>query len=423
MRLKPVICLLVFLATLWSQPGYQGPARDNDKSGIQPVRIRPFPVLKTDNEYRVYLLVELMYDVLQFTFNNEYYRANFETELIFIDNKTQAKYSQIWASDFRLSDFEITNSRQNYYLTLDSLDLPPSEYNVSFRYQDLQGKQKIPFEFKFHLPQKKNITTTSPLFVDLNTYMNFSIPDLKYRPLATFSQIPFNKKIGLFFTAHAENTDTLTLSISLLKPDSREQLFLLDTLLTSRTSWFTGILKPPFLELEEGNYQIKLIFKSDSDSSLVQTPLKIRWPDKPRSLRTLEYAMQPLQIITSKEEYDGISSGSKKEKAAKFMNFWKEKDPTPQTAFNELLYEFYSRVDSVDWEFGGKTRRYGWRTDPGKIILLYGDPDIVEDQSLNPVKPYLSWSYILPDTTLTFIFRAIDGRKQYRLIQEQETLN
>jgi GWxTD domain-containing protein len=125
----------------------------------------------------------------------------------------------------------------------------------------------------------------------------------------------------------------------------------------------------------------------------------------------------------SKEEYKQLSGGGKKEKAQKFIKFWKEKDPTPQTAYNELLFEFYSRVDSVDREFGGKNRSYGWRTDPGRIILLYGEPDVIEDQSLNPVKPYLSWSYILPDTTLTFVFQAIDGRKQYRLLQEQEKIN
>jgi GWxTD domain-containing protein len=424
MRLLPIISILLLISTLWSQPGYRGPARGGTKLGMQqPFRIRPFPVLISDSEYRVYLFVELMYDILQFTVDKNVYQANFETELIFADEKTDATFSQIWESSFSLTNYTLTNSRQKFFLTFDSLNLPPGNYDVSFRYQDLQGKQNIPFKFKLQLPEKKKITVSSPLFVNLDESVNLAIPGLEYRPIATFSQISFNQKIGLFLVAHAEETERLDLSVLLLNNDSETALFRLDTSLISSSHQFTGLIIPPIIQLEEGNYQIKILFKTQTDSTSVQIPLEIRWLNKPRSLRTLEYALQPLQIIMSKEEYDQLSGGGKKEKAQKFMKFWKAKDPTPQTAYNDLLFEFYSRVDSVDREFGGKNRIYGWRTDPGRIILLYGEPDVIEDQSLNPVKPYLSWSYILPDTTLTFIFQAIDGRKQYRLLQEQEKIN
>jgi GWxTD domain-containing protein len=424
MRLIPFISILLLISILWSQPGYRGPSQGRANYGMQkPFNVRPFPVLISENEYRVYLFVELMHDILQFTFDKNTYQAKFETELIFTEEKTKATFSQIWQSQFSLADYGETNSRQKFFLTYDSLTLPPGNYDVSFRYQDLQGKQNIPFEFKFQLPSMKKITIASPLFVNLDRPLETMIPNLEYRPIASFSQISFNENIGLFVAAHAENTRQLDLSVYLQDIEMKTTFFRFDTLLSSGTTLFTGTIKPPILKLEEGNYQVKLTINTEIDSISIQTPLEIRWLNKPRSLRTLDYALQPLQIILSKNEYDQLSSGGKQEKADKFMNFWKEKDPSPETAFNELLYEFYSRVDSVDREFGSKNRRYGWRTDPGRIILMYGEPDLIEDQSLNPVKPYLSWSYILPDTTLTFIFQAIDGRKRYRLIQEQENIN
>jgi GWxTD domain-containing protein len=247
--------------------------------------------------------------------------------------------------------------------------------------------------------------------------------NLEYPVIATFSKIPFNQKLGLFIAAHAEKTEKLGVHLRVHNSNSDTIFFQMDTTLLSDNNMFRAVLKPPSLKLEEGNYTLDLNLKSDNDSLRLQAPLEVRWLDKPRSLRTLEYALKPLEIILDKEEYDQINSGGKQEKAEKFLDFWKTKDPTPGTAYNELLFEFYSRVDSVDREFGGKNRTYGWRTDPGKIILLYGQPDFIEDQSLNPVRPFLSWRYDLPDTTLTFIFEAIDGRKRYRLIGQEENSN
>jgi GWxTD domain-containing protein len=53
--------------------------------------------------------------------------------------------------------------------------------------------------------------------------------------------------------------------------------------------------------------------------------------------------------------------------------FWKRRDPDPDTALNEYRLEYEDRVAKSGLLFGGEGRP-GWRTDRGRIYILFGPP-------------------------------------------------
>jgi len=57
-------------------------------------------------------------------------------------------------------------------------------------------------------------------------------------------------------------------------------------------------------------------------------------------------------------------------------DFWKKRDPTPETDENENKIEYERRLEYVERWFkeGGGTGK-GWNADRGRIYLLIGDPD------------------------------------------------
>lgn len=56
--------------------------------------------------------------------------------------------------------------------------------------------------------------------------------------------------------------------------------------------------------------------------------------------------------------------------------FWKRRDPTPETPFNEFREEHYRRINFANKNyFEGRT---GWRTDRGRIYIMFGPPDFFE---------------------------------------------
>lgn len=67
-------------------------------------------------------------------------------------------------------------------------------------------------------------------------------------------------------------------------------------------------------------------------------------------------------------------------RAAFVERFWSRRDPTPDTWFNEYRQVFWERVRDANEKFVD-TPGPGWRTDRGKIYILYGPPTRIEEDT------------------------------------------
>jgi GWxTD domain-containing protein len=363
-----------------------------------------------------------MYDFLQFTRQNDEFFANFQVELTFTNKNTKQVYAKIWDSNCKLSSYKETNRRDKYFFTLDSLIIPAGSYKILLKYHDLQAKRKSNIRFSYSLPPIKGIFAASPLY--LRTTKNDQ-PSLKFFPNLPKSlqqYLPFNRSYDIFLYTYATGDSLLSLKINLYKDDETQVVFSRDTVVTVYQSEAKYVFSPPFREWHEGRYLVKIHYETSQDSFKHEIPIELTWFGKPRSLMEFNYALKPLQEITTADEFKKINSGNEREKYQKFFEYWEAKDPTPSTAFNEVLFEFYTRVDTIDFAWGGKRRSYGWRTDPGRIYLLFGKPSEIKDESLNPINPYLKWTYQMGDHQKVFIFEAVRGRKRYKLIEEREEI-
>jgi GWxTD domain-containing protein len=56
--------------------------------------------------------------------------------------------------------------------------------------------------------------------------------------------------------------------------------------------------------------------------------------------------------------------------------FWARRDPTPDTPENEFKEEHYRRIAYANNHFASKVP--GWKTDRGRIYILYGPPDEID---------------------------------------------
>ena len=100
-----------------------------------------------------------------------------------------------------------------------------------------------------------------------------------------------------------------------------------------------------------------------------------------------------------------------------FNNYWKQRDPTPDTKENELKEEFYKRVSYSNTNFSVHTiEKDGWETDRGKIFIKYGKPGNIERRSKDPNSPaYEIWYYNKIERR--FVFEDRSGVGDYVLIK------
>jgi len=114
-------------------------------------------------------------------------------------------------------------------------------------------------------------------------------------------------------------------------------------------------------------------------------------------------------IITEqeKEEFLQLESDAKREEFIR--KFWEKRDPTPGTPENEYEVEHYLRIKLAVMQFRERNIK-GWKTDRGKVWIMFGRPDDVQwkagfDAHIDPSwrrdfkqgREILVWIYNVPE--------------------------
>lgn len=83
-----------------------------------------------------------------------------------------------------------------------------------------------------------------------------------------------------------------------------------------------------------------------------------------------------IYLISQKEKDVFKSMRTDEERDGFVKTFWKRRDPTPETPFNEYREEHYRRIEYANKNFF--EGRIGWRTDRGRVYIMFGPPDFME---------------------------------------------
>jgi GWxTD domain-containing protein len=139
----------------------------------------------------------------------------------------------------------------------------------------------------------------------------------------------------------------------------------------------------------------------------------IRMKNIPTSITNIDKATEELLYIAKGSEMDFIrEAATPEEKQRRFLDFWAKYNPHPKDETNELMDEYYARVDYANNHFQGYLE--GWKTDRGMIFIRFGPPHDVERHPFDADnKPYEIWYYYTENRE--FIFVDETGFGDYRL--------
>ncbi len=154
------------------------------------------------------------------------------------------------------------------------------------------------------------------------------------------------------------------------------------------------------------------VTRSDEDRPSAQGIFRSLWLDMPTSLLNLNVAIEMTKYIVDKETLQNLKTGSSDERERKFRQFWKSKDPTPKTEFNELMAEYYRRVDYAYANFSS-VNMPGYESDQGRIYIQYGPPKNIERKFPSGEPAVEIWTY----DNRQFVFEATTGFGDFKLIR------
>jgi GWxTD domain-containing protein len=84
-------------------------------------------------------------------------------------------------------------------------------------------------------------------------------------------------------------------------------------------------------------------------------------------------------IITDEERAAFLQLQTNEEREQFIEAFWQRRDPTPDTVENEFKEEHYRRIAYANERFASGIP--GWRTDRGRMYIMWGPPDEIETHS------------------------------------------
>jgi GWxTD domain-containing protein len=114
------------------------------------------------------------------------------------------------------------------------------------------------------------------------------------------------------------------------------------------------------------------------------------------------------------EQYRKISSLNGKREF--LYQFWNVRDFNPATARNEFFLDYLERIKIVEQRYGALGKS-GWKTDRGRVYLIYGEPSEIERYPNQiDTKPYEIWYYNELEGGVIFIFADLTNFSDYQLI-------
>ena len=361
------------------------------------------------------------------------YRAAYEIRVIFYKDPKQKPV----AGDSYTRDLKVGSYPETVMQGVDLIDhvtfrVPAGEYLIQVDLTDLNAENTSSTSFEFEVP---NAPAGPIWFTDL-TLGTFR-PDTLQPGRGVVDPNP-SRRYGenlsqMVVTAEVVDGRPGTAPDSVYRlhyevtSDVRTAVAKGDTLLSRRGTRTAFVIRPGLLVLEPGSYDVVVELASH-----LPPPAKGKKPTPIRRVKsfTVEQtasstaldprsALEVLRYVATDSELREMDRlRTAEEKTAFWEEFWRRRDPSPETSANEARDEFYKRVQYANQHFGAGTP--GWRTDMGHVYIRFGQPDeVVRNPFRFEGPPEEIWYYYRE--RLTFFYVDPDGFGRYELDESRSS--
>lgn len=419
-----VVLLLSFLATSVGFANEKGrPPRDgHDEFFGAPSFVFQTYQFPGENQSKTKLEVKvgLVNDVIQFVkLSEDKYRASYELTLDIVDKEKSHIDGAVINREIFAGNYQETNSRHKLNRESMAFLLTPGDYELHLDILDLDTRK--------HLERVEKITVEN---YDAKTPNLSSLVFLHPNPDADGLEqnlakvyMQGNEDIFVRFVLSGfTSSDSIHMKYTLKDWDNKpittwqEEVLAERGVLVVTRSLSEHIHTTGQLSLNiECNQNDKKAYGHDEFIVRV-LPNLAKNNDAPK-LANIGFG--PLKSLMNSGEFKHFMAMDSLHKNEYLDEFWKKRDPSPDTEANELKIEFEQRVNFANEQFSVISKQKpGWSSDRGKIYIRFGRPDMVRNQTNKIDEPPLEiWFY--RNSGSRFVFRDKKGDGDFELIHRE----
>ena len=355
--------------------------------------------------------VEIPFQSLQFIKKEKSFFASYDVSISLRNKKGKRILRKMWSDSIITNDYIQTQSKYRTKKHFVNLKVGKDEYVIDSELYDKDTRNKGSKRIKLDFSKKDKTPILFEPIIVTNLEGNWGFNEGEF-PLT-------GKRI-------TNIDDGLTLIISgfvgmgqyqvemFLDGKNEENGVIVIENDETLNGYFVTRYKLKKEDLSTIGLNLKLIIKQNGKERSLYKNISIFKPGLSGFINNVENSFQQMKYILTNDERKKAKGKKGKELESLFLSFWKERDPTPDTSINELMEEYYIRVNYVN-EYFNMSWRDGWETDFGMIYILFGPPDQIERSNSTSTSSSIYQVWYYSRLNKQFVFKDQNGFGDFKL--------
>lgn len=353
------------------------------------------------------LYLQILNDDLTFVKNQDRFEATIQYEIYVNNQQKEAVYNKTTTQKIVTNNFDETNSRKINNTFSSDIILPAGIYDAVVTVLDKNSNKQVNRKLHFKI---EDLGKTDFLMSDVLFFTDYATDStgrvIDFKPSLSGNFSGGGKYIYFYFTSVVKDSlDTLNVKYTIRDPFNSINQF----------NQYNLCRKPRFQEhfirlnrqlFDQNRYELEVASTYHNDTIKARRLFSFFWTIIPESPKDLNLALEQMRYILDADSIDWALKQPYEEKKAYFKRFWARMDPNKSTQKNELMEEFYRRVNFATENFSTITIE-GWRTDRGRIFIKFGEPDDIERHPFEMnTTPFEVWRYYNLRKVFVFVDRT-----------------
>ncbi len=390
--MKKFLIYLLLISAIFSQN------RNIDRN-IDQFKINTFTRPLESGLVEVMCFIKIPNYSLQFVKEGRSFIAEYDANLSVVGEDDIEVATGSFSDKIVVKKFSETTSRVKSTILSSSFVVPLEDYVVSVSIKDIDTKLTSKKAKKVNLNDfSDTFQVYEPIFlketdgewgfsdnefpIDANQII-IKENQLKFYQYATISPGDYTMTINVFSGKKLQWTDTINSS--------------------SSTKVVSHLINLPTKDINKVDLKIEVTVNQGELSVSKSSKFKSRDSFMFGGVGNIDLALSQMNYILTTEERKELKNLKQNEKENFFKKAWARRDPKPETKVNELMDEYYARVQFTEENFS-RGSSGGWRSDMGMIFILFGKPDDIQRySSMQSNYVYETWYYFSIGEEFAFV--------------------
>ena len=355
--------------------------------------------------------VEIPFQSLQFIKKENSFFASYDVSISLRNEKGKRIFRKMWSDSIITNDYIQTQSKYRTKKHFVNLKVGKNKYVIDSELYDKDTRNKGSKKIKLDFSKKNKTPILFEPIVVTNLEGNWGFNDGEF-PLTGKRITNIDDGITLIISGFV-GTGQYQVEMFLDGKNEKDGFIVLESEETS-DGYFITRYKLKKDDLSRIGLNLKLIIKQNGKERSLFKNISIFKPGLSGFVNNVENSFQQMKYILTNDERKKAKGKKGKELETLFLSFWKERDPTPNTSINELMEEYYIRVNYVN-EYFNMSWREGWETDFGMIYILFGPPDQIERSNSVSTSSSIYQIWYYNRLNKQFVFKDQNGFGDFKL--------